>query len=246
MRRLATLVFAGLSSSLLAGCHAPVAAMLGPAVKGNGVIRAESRPVVAFGALRVEGALQVVYTPGELAPVTITGDENILPLVVAEVTDGRLLLGFRANTSLRPTQAVRVAVTAPALDRIAVSGASEVSIPQRLATPSLTLDLDGAGRLEATDLAVTALAVDLGGASRATLGGRGEAVVLKAGGAARLDAAKLAATTARIDLSGAAHADLSGTGQLTGELSGAAQVQASGREAAVGVRTSGAAGVRVR
>jgi hypothetical protein len=40
-------------------------------------------------------------------------------------------------------------------------------------------------------------------------------------------------------------ADLSGIGRITGELSGAASIQAASREAAAGIRTSGAGQVQV-
>src|SRR5712691_5835883 len=60
--------------------------------RGSGVVSTERRSVPAFSAIQVENGIQVVATVGEPTSVSVSADDNLLPLVRTGVVDGTLHL----------------------------------------------------------------------------------------------------------------------------------------------------------
>ena len=54
-------------------------------VTGSGVVTEQTRPVGPFSKLRLDGAITVEARPAASASVSVRGDDNIVPLVTAEV-----------------------------------------------------------------------------------------------------------------------------------------------------------------
>src|SRR5688572_22767953 len=65
-------------------------------IKGDGVIKSESRPVSEFSALEVEGAYKVKWTKGKPG-LTISTDQNLLPLIKTVVSGNTLQIHREEN-----------------------------------------------------------------------------------------------------------------------------------------------------
>ena len=124
MTRIAV-VAAAVALAPLAGCQA-----LGPQVVGSGVVATEDREVAAFHALAVSGAADVIITPGDAPALTIEAEDNLLPLIRSDVEDGKLVLGFKPNTSVRTTRPVVFRLTARELDAVSFSGSGSTNSRQ--------------------------------------------------------------------------------------------------------------------
>lgn len=191
-------------------------------VRGSGKPADSVRQVAAFDEVEVSGTLDADITPGPLH-VEVTGDDNLVPLVETEVQGHRLVL--RQTKSMRPQLALRVAIQAPSIRRVDVSGAGTATL--RHATgDDLRLDLSGAGRLVA-DGAVHHLAVDVSGAGTITA---------QALTAERVDA----------EISGAGTADVFASQALAAHVSGAGTIHYSGHPAQVTKDVSGAGSIEPR
>jgi hypothetical protein len=191
-------------------------------VKGSGTARTEAREVGDFASVSAGGAVALTITVGGATAVSVTADDNIVPLIRTRVQGDRLIIdstdGYTAKTP------VRIAITTPRLTALGLSGATTA---------------------EATGVTGDRLAVELSGASKATLTGATAAVAIEAGGAAELDATKLAAQDATVAASGASHVALAVARGLTVEASGASVVDYRGAPA-VTKATSGTSRVRQR
>ncbi|WP_242343129.1 GIN domain-containing protein [Anaeromyxobacter terrae] len=201
---------AALLSALLAG----LVLACDPYVKGNGVLREETRQVGAFEGLRVEDGIQAQLTAGASAQhVTVSGDENLLQhistAVKADPLHGQVLEVRSTLSSFDSTHPIRVVVSVPVLRFLAATDGCYVT---------------------ASGAAADAFAVDADDGADVRLGGTGgaELSVRLAGGqrgGAHLDAREYRVTDASVDLSASARAELRVDQRVTGTLSGAAQLE---------------------
>jgi hypothetical protein len=144
-----------------AGCNA----ILDPDNQGSGVKKSEAREVGAFTKLKIATAANVEVVRGEKPAIEVTTDDNILPLIATQITDGELVISTTGSFST--SLGVRVKVTASALARIETSSASQLSVEDATAD-DLKLVLKGASKIDWTGGAKR-VTVSVSEASRATL-----------------------------------------------------------------------------
>lgn len=172
-------------------------------VRGSGNITTEVRAVGPFSAIDLSGigsaSIVRTGTPG----LSISSDDNVLPLIISQVKDGTLYLSVKHGTSVRPTRLVY---------RVAVGDLREVGV-------------SGAADLQAADLDGAALAVTVSGAGRVRLSGRTNDLTVDVGGAGSLDAAALNAKRAVIAANGAGHVSVKVIDTLDASAGGAGNIR---------------------
>ena len=95
--RNARVVLVFLGCALFAGCVLT-------AISGSGHVVDEPRSVSGFSAVSLSGSGRLLIEQGETESLTITADDNLLPLIKSEVSGGRLELGSKDSmTNLRPS-----------------------------------------------------------------------------------------------------------------------------------------------
>jgi hypothetical protein len=192
----------------------------GPRVQGSGVLKTETRPVRGFDQIDVSGAVRLEYSAGKETTVEVSTDDNLLPLLVTEVSGNTLKVYMRGSvsTSLGTT----VKVSAPQLQGLTVSGSS-------------TATLSG---LEAKGLRLNA-----SGASTVTASGTADRLDIDSSGASHVRANELTAQTVRVTVSGASGAEVRAVQELDANASGASTVRHAGTPARKRVSISGASSI---
>ena len=94
-------------------------------VKGSGTVISESRQVPEFRELRLEGRGKVALTQGNRSSVEVTTDDNILPSIETEVTNGKLIISHKKGMNLRPTT-LNFAITVKDLAGISIAGSGDI------------------------------------------------------------------------------------------------------------------------
>lgn len=233
-RTLAVLAIA--VSFLIAGCSGIVGE------RGSGDLVTETREVASFTGVDVSRAIEVEVTvaAGD-ASVEVIYDDNLIDGIEVSVRDGVLFID--AGRNMRPSSGAKVIVRVESLDRIVVSGASEVTVTGTVAAEDVELRASGASRIEIATLEAGMLAATASGASNVTVdaGDVGEAD-LEISGASHVDL-NADVATALVDVSGASRARVTRADEVTGEASGASKVIVSSDAARVRVDTSGASSV---
>ncbi|MBV9957323.1 MAG: DUF2807 domain-containing protein [Acidobacteria bacterium] len=210
-----------LLTALLTGCS--VMKGLGEGVHGSGVIKSEKRNVEAFTALDTSGAFDIEIVCQKEPSLELEGDDNILPLVKAEVRGGTLYLSPDKPYSTR--KSVRVRITVPNLESISSSGA---------------------GSFRVTELKNEQLKIDTSGASNIDLAGQTRSLDLDMSGASKVDSESLKAERVRISLSGAGKANVYASEELNADVSGAGSVTYTGDPKTVNKKVSGIGSVSKR
>jgi hypothetical protein len=177
-------------------------------IQGNGVAKTELRDVAALGAIEaieLSGSIELEFTAGAPGKLSLTGDENLLPLISTTVSQGKLVVS--QTKKMEAKTPLLVTLSAPGLRRVDVTGAANV---------------------HATGIQGPTFAVGVTGAANAELSGQVDVLELTIDGAGSVRANDLHAKEARVDLSGVGSADVNATDKLKANVSGVGTVRYRG------------------
>lgn len=171
---------------------------------GSGQVATETREVSGFTRIRFTGVGVLNITQTGTESLTVSADDNLLPMIVTRVRGGVLELGMEGHATITPKTRITFTLTIKTLDNIELSGAASIHAND-IHTDTLDVNFSGAGKMEIT-----------GSAQRQT-------VLVSGAGAYEAKDFKTAVTDARITGAGYAHvyasdtldAKVSGVGKIT-------------------------------
>ena len=185
-------------------------------VKGSGVKASESRAVAAFNAIEAQGIGKLNLRVGESESVKISADDNIVPLIKAEVIDGVLILSTKGAANSKTD--IVFDVTAKSINRLENSG-------------TVSINANGFSGGE--------LAVEASGVGSITLAGRVDSLKVELSGVGRLEADELIADRVRTSLSGVGSATVRAEKSIDGNVSGVGSLTWKGAATEVSTHVSG-------
>lgn len=174
-----------------------------PGINGSGHVKTESRPVSGFTSVHLSGVGHLIITQTGTESLSITTDDNILPLITASVSNGTLSIGVKPGNSIGKVTQLDYTLTVKTLREIDVSGAATVT---------------------ATGITTGALTLSLSGASNATVSGQAPTLTLTISGAGNFNGRQLASQTATVTISGAGSASVAASNTLDATISGAGSI----------------------
>ena len=183
--------------------------------RGEGAVKTEAREVAAFSRIETSAGIDVSVTFAPTPSLEVHAQENLLPLIIAEVKDDTLHL--RITRLYTTTEKVEAILTTPSLTRLVLSGGAHGQITD-LQADDVELELSGGSRLDATGK-VTNLALGMSGGSAAGL-------------------QDLETRTIKVDASGGCNATVRASGEVRGSATGGSRITVIG-EAALSVDTTG-------
>jgi hypothetical protein len=214
-----------------------------PTVVGSGVPATQERPIGEVSEVSLAGTGELTIVQGLVPSLTVTADDNIVPLIETETAGHKLTLRTAARTSIHPKTKLEYTLTVPQLETISVSGAGNVRTEKFVAN-NLTVKLAGAGNAHLRELNVKSLSMTLSGAGTASASGTTDQLTLRLSGAGGLEAAALKAARADVQISGAGRATVWALEDLHARVSGAGDIKYKGRPANVVQNVSGAGHIR--
>src|SRR5215208_2578356 len=118
------------------------------AVTGSGMLKTEMRPVSGFTAIDLSGSGHLTIEQTGTESLTIEAEDNILPLLTSDVSDGTLHLGEKGNNLniLTETKPINYRLTVKDLSGLTVSGSAQVSA-NAITTGKLRVVLSGSGSI---------------------------------------------------------------------------------------------------
>lgn len=185
---------------LFTGCTCSLG---GNAVKGSGVVKSESRPVAGFTAVSLGCLGKVTVKRTGREALTITAEENLLPLLVARVSARTLLLNATSGVELEPTRPLEFTVEVASLEG---------------------LSLTGAGSIEAAGIEGSRLAVTLSGAGSVTAGGAVDSLEVTLSGVGSFLGEGLKAKQATVRNSGVGSVAVAASDRLEAYVSGVGSI----------------------
>jgi hypothetical protein len=171
------------------------------------VVITENRSVTGFTGIDFSTFGKVTITQGTSESLTITGSDNIVPLVTTTITNGTLIIKTKDNIDILEVisdNILIINITVKDLNQLTNSGACQITMEQ-LNTDSIDITLSGAGDIDIAGETTTAK-IDLSGAGSVA-------------------AAELKAKNADVTISGIGSAEIWVTDVLTGNISGVGNIR---------------------
>jgi hypothetical protein len=188
-------------------------------IYGSGVLATETRSVHDFNAVALSGIGRLVIDQTGSESLTLTAEDNLLPLIEVEVEDGVLYIGWQSNANISPKRDITFNLTVDHLAEVLASGATAVEV--------LSLQED-------------TFYVGLSGATSMCGSGRFDLLEIGISGAAVYRGQDLAAREMVVGISGAASAIVNASEHLHGSVSGVASLRYLGHPT-ISVSVSGLA-----
>ncbi len=184
--------------SLATGCHY-AAKMHG--VTGSGVRKVEKRELSSFTSISTDGAFEIDVVCQQAQTLEIEGDDNLLPMVSTDVSNGVLRINNVGSYSTRTPMKIKISV--PNIEGISANGAGTIEV-SRLKNDKFDIDSNGAPTIRVS--------------------GETKELEIDANGAGKVDAHKLRASRAEVDSKGVAKVEVFASDVLNVTVSGPSQV----------------------
>lgn len=206
-----------------------------------------------FTKLDLSGVVDVELTQGKTCSVEIV-PESAKDVIIVKIENGTLHIAnepekWNKRRKENEKEKIVVKVTMETLERINMSGATNLVTKGQFVVNSLELDMAGASDLN-LNVKATKLKGDFSGAVNAKLSGECETMNLDISGAAEAELFDLVAKKATVDNSGAGHLEIYISESLVVDGSGASEtyykVDVTSKNVSTSVETSGAAVVKKR
>jgi hypothetical protein len=199
MRKLLCLLI--LLPMLALGCHHRMRSE----VRGSGKREIQKREVVPFTSISTEGAFTIEVTCQKDLGLEVEGDDNVLSLVSADVSNKVLRLRNTGNYSTN--EPIKFRVSVPNLEGLSVAGA---------------------GRIDIKNMNNEKFEIDSEGAPAISVSGTTKLIDIDTSGAGKIDTHNLHAARAVVDSKGVSRVDLDVADQLDVTVSGPSSVTYKG------------------
>jgi hypothetical protein len=232
------------------GAHAFSFTIGGESVTGSGHVASQQRAVTGFDAVRSEGSIDVVVRQGAKEGVTVTADDNLLPLIETRVvSEGRgghaLVITTRRGANLSTHDKMTVTVDAVQLHAVSVSGSGDLRI-ESFTTPALAVDLSGSGDAHLGRLETQDLAVSVAGSGDVDGGGHAAHLKIDIAGSGDVKLPQLQADDVKVSIAGSGDADVVANHELAVSIAGSGDVVYHGTGTLVSSSVVGSGGVKHR
>jgi hypothetical protein len=207
-RRLLNLPALAFAVALLTGCGQRI--NIGTIVTGSGTAKTETRNVSGFSSVSASGSGTLIIKVAGEESLTIEADDNILPYLTSDVTNGRLELGAKPDTSLITRIGPNYTLMVKSLDSLNLSGSATAII---------------------TGLDADRFTLTISGSSNVTASGRADSLTTNISGSGNFTADALRAKAASVTISGSGKMLVNASDKLAVLVSGSGSVEYIGKPA---------------
>jgi hypothetical protein len=215
---------------------------LGKRIHGNGNIKSVDRPVSSFKEVEADGNIKLIVTQGDLKPVRIETDENLISYLEVVQEGDRVTIRPRNGVNLIPSGDLNVYVTSPTFKSIEVSGSSDIVGQNKITSPDeLSLGASGAGDIQ-MEVDAPKVSAGISGSGSVKLRGQAKDFDVDLSGAGHAYCYDLLTENTTVEISGAGSAQVYASVKLKASVSGAGNISYKGN-ASVSQEISGAGSV---
>ncbi len=192
-------------------------------IHGSGVAKTETRMVGAFSKINVTGSPEVEITVGSPASLTITADDNLLPIIETKVDGDTLDIG--STESYSTSLGVKLKITVPKFEGASVTGSSEI---------------------HATGVSARDFIASVTGSGSIVLAGSADLLDGQITGSGEIKATELAAKNASVGVTGSGRVLVNASEKVDASITGSGSVRYSGNPPTVQKRITGSGQIKPR
>lgn len=138
---------------------------------GNGEIITETRTVSDFKNVELGMSGELFISQGSEFEVKIEASENLMAVIKTEVKNNTLVVDLKNNKCLRSNEMIKIYVSMPTIEGLAISGSGSIFGARKLDTDALELKISGSGDIELDSLKANELVSKISGSGTIAVGG---------------------------------------------------------------------------
>ena len=196
--------------------------------KGSGVIKEESRAVANFSRLVVALPVKVTLSQGATESLSISGDDNLLPLMITRVSGDELIIEGDKSRGFSTKKEIKIRLTVKSLNGIDIKGSGDV-IGDRLKSDKLDIAIAGSGDVKFNSVNADQFRI-----------------AIKGSGDVKIDALESKTVSADIHGSGDIRLPAVQAVQVSISIKGSGDITAAGNSDKVDIEVMGSGDVRSR
>jgi len=177
------------------------------ATAGSGQLATQSRQVSGFTSVELTGVGELSIDQTGTESLTVSAEDNLLPLLTSRVEADTLILGKKPNTRIVTSKPITYTLTMKDITGLAVSGSGTINAP-KLTTAALRIEISGSGVI--------------------TTAGNADDQSLEISGSGRYLADGLTSKTTTAEISGSGTANVVASNALDVKISGSGTLTYSG------------------
>jgi hypothetical protein len=177
------------------------------ATAGSGQLATQSRQVSGFTSVELTGVGELSIDQAGTESLTVSAEDNLLPLLTSRVEADTLILGKKPNTRIVTSKPITYTLTMKDITGLAVSGSGTINAP-KLTTAALRIEISGSGVI--------------------TTAGNADDQSLEISGSGRYLADGLTSKTTTAEISGSGTANVVASNALDVKISGSGTLTYSG------------------
>ena len=202
----------------------------------------EERDVGSFTSVGFAISGELYLTQGSPQKVVIEGNEADLEKVVTEVKNGTLKIKLKPS-SHRTKSTIKVWVTAPEINGVAVSGSGKVVADGEISSDDFDLAVSGSGDIKFAKLVTDELEIAISGSGDVVMAGGADRANIAISGSGDIDAESFEIEYLEVAISGSGSCRVNVAEDLDASISGSGRVYYKGRPK-IDAHTSGSGSIK--
>lgn len=190
-------------------------------IGGNGKVQEHSYVLEPFHSMSIKGSFEVHICRAKNYSVTLIADENLIPVIHIQSADS--VLEIYPEKNIIRSKELKLIINTPSINKIVLSGASEIISDSIINTNQLYINISGTGRLQLA-VETNIININISGGADMNLKGKTNQLLISITGIGKIEAEKLIAENCTLDISGYGHALLNVKNQLNMNISGYGRV----------------------
>jgi hypothetical protein len=192
-------------------------------IRGNGILEEETRELTDYDGVVAEGDFEVYYIPDTAFFMIVETDQNLISSIEDRVLDNTLYIDYGTRKCLRPENPMRLYVHAPEVHLLSIVGSGKI-FAETVYTNELSLQIEGSGVIDITDINVLDLQVLITGSGNAELQGTTDVAEYIITGSGTISAQDVTAGRCIADISGSGTIYCNASEELDAIISGSGHI----------------------
>ncbi|MBX3637642.1 MAG: DUF2807 domain-containing protein [Rubrivivax sp.] len=198
---------------------------------GSGNVATDTRSVGEFQAVAQQGSIDVTVRQGATPSVTVSADDNLLPLVETVVESGRngatLVVRVKRGERISTRNKLAVEIVTPKLVALASAGNGDLRV-ENFQTPSLKLAISGSSDARLNGLTADELGISISGSGDVRGSGQAGKLTISIAGSGDVKLPDLRADEVQVTIAGSGDAEVHAAKTLKVRIAGSGDVVYSG------------------
>ncbi len=195
----------------------------GESISGSGNLVTESRPVGSFDRVQmaIPGNLEIQQGPAE--SLTVSGEDNLLPLLVTDVSGGKLTIGFKPGSNIRTHRPIQITLMVKNLKELQSSSSGKVVV-RPITTSDFHLILSSSGDIAIEEIQADKITADLSSSGNIVTSGKANQLDLRVTSSGSFQAGDLQVQEAAVRLTSSGDVTIWVVGDLNANISSSGNI----------------------